>query len=216
MSYSGAGGAASPQKERIRTLEAAIKAEVRAEVDLLQGEALAQVQRIQREAEAQSALEREKRLQEAASEAAIVGESAVARAQLEAQRLKVLRREQLLTTVFAAAAQRLPVLVEAPDYAETAAALVRDAVRRLNVRAALVVRADTQTCARLDAERLAALSAELGAPLTLGAPLEVGVGVVVETPDGHRRYDNTLSARLDRMRDALRAPVYHILMGDKP
>ncbi|MDX9956293.1 MAG: V-type ATP synthase subunit E family protein [Anaerolineae bacterium] len=216
MSFSGAGGAASPQKERFRTLEAAIKAEVRAEVDLLQGEALAQVQRIQREAEAQSALEREKRLQEAASEAAIVGESAVARAQLEAQRLKVLRREQLLTTVFAAAAQRLPVLVEAPDYAETAAALVRDAVRRLNVRAALVVRADTQTCARLDAERLAALSAELGAPLTLGAPLEVGVGVVVETPDGHRRYDNTLSARLDRMRDALRAPVYHILMGDKP
>jgi vacuolar-type H+-ATPase subunit E/Vma4 len=199
----------------MRTLEAAIKAEVRAAADRLEGEASAQVQRIQREAEAQSALEREKRLQEAEAEVATVGESAVARAQLEAQRLKVLRREQLITTVFETAAQRLPALVEAPDYPETVAALVRDAVRRLNVGAALTVRADARTRAHLGAEQLAALSVELGVTLTLGAPLEAGLGVMVETLDGHRRYDNTLSARLDRMREALRAPVYHILMGDE-
>ena len=37
---------------------------------------------------------------------------------------------------------------------------------------------------------------------------------MLETPDGHRRYDNTLETRLARMKDDLRTPIYHILMGD--
>ncbi len=216
MSFTGARGAAWAQKEEIHALEIAIIAEARAEVEHLLGEAEAQAQRIRREAEAQSAAEREALLQEAAAQATALGESTVARAQLEAQRLKLRRREALIVTVFEAAAQRLPALLEAPGYTETVAALVRDGVERLNVRTNLILCVDSQTGAHLGADHLAALSAELGVTLTLGAPLELGVGVMVETPDGHRRYDNTLSARLNRMREALRAPVYHILMGEQP
>ncbi len=53
-----------------------------------------------------------------------------------------------------------------------------------------------------------------GVRLRAGEPLARGTGVVLETPDGHRRYDNTLETRLARMQDGLRAPVYHILMGE--
>ena len=39
-------------------------------------------------------------------------------------------------------------------------------------------------------------------------------GIIAETMDGHRQFDNTLEARLHRLQDSLRSPVYHILMGE--
>jgi vacuolar-type H+-ATPase subunit E/Vma4 len=36
----------------------------------------------------------------------------------------------------------------------------------------------------------------------------------VETMDKHRRYDNTLEARLSRQKSALRSSVYQLLMGE--
>ena len=58
------------------------------------------------------------------------------------------------------------------------------------------------------------ISEELNVPLKLGAPLKKGTGAVVETPDGHINYDNTLETRLARLQNSLRSPVYHILMGE--
>jgi vacuolar-type H+-ATPase subunit E/Vma4 len=68
----------------------------------------------------------------------------------------------------------------------------------------------------LDGQVLTDLGQELAVQLELGEPLERGTGVVIVTADGHRRYDNTLETRLDRMQAGLRTPVYHILMGDTP
>ena len=48
----------------------------------------------------------------------------------------------------------------------------------------------------------------------MGEPLKQGMGVVVQTPDGHRRYDNTLETRMTRLQDAMRNPVYRLLMGE--
>ena len=50
--------------------------------------------------------------------------------------------------------------------------------------------------------------------LTLGDRLETGTGIILATPDGRRRYDNTFETRLARMEDGLRTAVYHILMED--
>jgi vacuolar-type H+-ATPase subunit E/Vma4 len=40
------------------------------------------------------------------------------------------------------------------------------------------------------------------------------VGVIVQSGDGRLRYDNTLQARLNRMRGTLRAPAFRVLMGE--
>jgi vacuolar-type H+-ATPase subunit E/Vma4 len=115
--------------------------------------------------------------------------------------------------VFAEAHERLPHLVERPDYRDVVFALVREAVIRLNT-AELLVRMDTATRRILTDATLDQVSREMGVELQAGDPLEHGVGVVVETPDGHRRYDNTLDSRLTEMQQPLRAPVYHLLMGE--
>jgi vacuolar-type H+-ATPase subunit E/Vma4 len=50
--------------------------------------------------------------------------------------------------------------------------------------------------------------------LTIKGELKQGTGVIVQTEDGRLQYDNTLETRLSRLKNALRSPVYHILMGE--
>jgi vacuolar-type H+-ATPase subunit E/Vma4 len=76
------------------------------------------------------------------------------------------------------------------------------------------VRADGNAHTILADGLLAELSQQLNVQLDLGQPLEQGTGVVAETLDGHRTYDNTMEARLDRWQETLRAPVYRLLMGE--
>jgi vacuolar-type H+-ATPase subunit E/Vma4 len=90
---------------------------------------------------------------------------------------------------------------------------VREAVAHLGTDEALV-RADVETRKVLNDEVLVDLGRELGVRLRAGEPLAQSTGIVLETPDGHRRYDNTLETRITRMWDGLRTPVYHILMGE--
>ena len=139
----------------------------------------------------------------------------IAQAQMEAQKLKLKRREHLLERPFVKARQQLDSLSQRPDYAEIARYLVREAVEHLGS-GEMIVRADAETQKLLDDSALDRLSDELGVRLQVGKPLERGVGVVVETPDGHRRYDNRLETRMTRLQESLRMSVYHILMGEAP
>jgi len=38
--------------------------------------------------------------------------------------------------------------------------------------------------------------------------------VIVQTPDGHLNFDNTLETRLARMQNPLRADVFRLLTGE--
>ncbi|HWT79891.1 MAG TPA: V-type ATP synthase subunit E, partial [Candidatus Methylomirabilis sp.] len=58
------------------------------------------------------------------------------------------------------------------------------------------------------------ISKEMKTELALGNPLEQGTGVMVETEDGHLKFDNTLETRLNRLQGGLRSSVYRILMGE--
>jgi vacuolar-type H+-ATPase subunit E/Vma4 len=100
-----------------------------------------------------------------------------------------------------------------PDYEQIAYRLVREAVEHLVTDEALV-RADEETQRLLSDQVLTDLGQELGVRLHTGDILAQSTGVVLETSDHHRRYDNTLETRLGRMKDSLRTPVYHILMGE--
>jgi vacuolar-type H+-ATPase subunit E/Vma4 len=107
------------------------------------------------------------------------------------------------------------------DYSQIVRHLSYEAVAQLGAPSARI-RADEQTRAILAGGpaggpaggMLAEIASQAGVELELGEPLQRGTGVTAETVDGHRQYDNTLEARLSRLRGALRAPVYHLLMGE--
>jgi vacuolar-type H+-ATPase subunit E/Vma4 len=137
-------------------------------------------------------------------------------AQLEAQSLNLKRREKLLERTFAAARQRLATLPQSPNYEQVVRCLIKEAVACLSAETELVLLADQETLNVLSDEVMANLEKELGLHLRIGEPLAHGAGVVLQTPDGHRQFDNTFETRLSRMQDSLRAPVYNILMGGEP
>ncbi len=118
-----------------------------------------------------------------------------------------------MNKVFEAARQQLSSLQQWSDYDQTAGQLLKEAVTRLRA-GKIQIYADEVTRQYLTAQLLENISKELNIELHLKEPLEHGTGVIVETVDGRRRYDNTLETRLSRMQNALRSPVYHLLMGE--
>jgi vacuolar-type H+-ATPase subunit E/Vma4 len=84
----------------------------------------------------------------------------------------------------------------------------------------MVILADEVARRVLDEATLQRLEAEAGIEMTLGEVLDQRagqprrLGVVVQSSDGHLRYDNTLQTRLTRMRGGLRASTFRVLMGE--
>jgi V/A-type H+-transporting ATPase subunit E len=205
----------SPERDGIQALKGAIMTEATEEANTILAEAQAQAESINQQAQAQADAEREAILQRAREETETLRRHTVATAQLEAQTLRLKRREQLLERAFADARRQLGSVPQWPDYVQIARRLVREAVEQLGADE-LVVRADEETRRVLGDETLAEIGRELGVRLRVGEPLARSTGVVLETPDGHLRYDNTLETRLARVWDALRTPVFHALMGETP
>jgi vacuolar-type H+-ATPase subunit E/Vma4 len=195
-------------------LEQAIMHEAEAEAKQILDDAQLQATRIKQRALAEVEAEREAILQESNQKAVAQHKQSYAKAQQEAQMLKLRRREQLLERVFAKARERLASIPGRPDHAQIGHRLVHEAVGRLAVDE-IIVRTDGGTWENLDEETLKALGEELGVHLIPGERLAQGTGVVLETPEGHRYYDNTLETRLERIKNTLRAPVYRILMGQE-
>jgi V/A-type H+-transporting ATPase subunit E len=201
-----------PVEENLRELSRAVLHEAQAEAEQILADAKAKADIVLRRAQEQAETEREAILEQARQEAENLRSEAIAAAELQARTMLLERREKLLDHVFETARQRLPTIPEWTDYDEIVRQLVREAVARLGADA-VRIHTDAQTQKLLSDDGLAELSDELGVQLQLGAPLERGTGVTAETVDGHRQYDNTLQARLNRQQDVLRSPVYSILMG---
>jgi V/A-type H+-transporting ATPase subunit E len=200
----------SPGQNDIQALQSAIMEEARQEANQILADAQAQAESIHQQAQTQADAEREAILQQAREKTKAIHEHTVAAAQLEAQKLKLERREQLLQQALASARQQLTSVSQRPDYEQIVKRLVREAAEHLGTDEALV-RTDVETRKVLDDEALANLGGELSVHLRAGEPLAQSTGIVLETPNGHRRYDNTLETRIARMWDRLRTPVYHIL-----
>lgn len=199
--------------ESIETLSRAILSEANAEAEQIKNDARARADAIRQQAEKQAAAERAEILRRAEQEAERIRSQALATTQLKARTQQLEHREKLLENVFQTAHQQLPTVEQWGDYEEIALGLLREAVIQLRSKRAHV-RADKVVLKMLENGVLEKISTELNVPLKLGTPLHKGTGVVVETPDGHINYDNTLETRLARLQNSLRSPVYHILMGE--
>lgn len=203
----------SSRQDDIQTLQHAIMQEATAEAQRILGEARTKVAGLRQEAHAQLEADKNSILADARDKAEDLVERTVAEVRMEAQSLRLERRERLIDHVFAEARSRMADTTQWPEYGQVACFLVRDAAEQIDSDR-LVVHADARTAQQLDERGLESIADEVGIQLDMGSPLEGATGVVVETPDGHRRFDNTLEQRLRRFRDRLRAPVFHILMGE--
>ena len=202
------------QREGLEALSRGVLGRAKAEAEQVLADAQAKADRLRLDAEGQADELRKRILERAARDAAEVQQQAAVRAQLEAQTLRLKHREKLLDSVFDAARARLVSVQQWASYSQIARQLVSGAVRSLGSESAHI-RADAMTRSSLTEAVLREIEGDLGVHLEFGPELEHGTGVVAETPEGHRRFDNTLEARLARKQEALRAPVYHVLTGGK-
>jgi len=199
--------------ENIQALTRTVLNEVHGEAEQILAEAQAKAQAAQERAQEQASAERTEILARASQEAERLRTQAVASAQLQVHTAELERREKLLNSVFDAARQQLSDVPQRADYDQVARELLREALTSLGADTARI-RADEQTRAILTDQVLAEISEEMGVQVTHGAPLEHGVGLIVQTMDGHREYDNTLEARLRRLQNTLRVPVLRLLKGE--
>jgi V/A-type H+/Na+-transporting ATPase subunit E len=146
--------------------------------------------------------------------AARIRREAVGSAGLEARAYKTRRRELLIQRVFDEALERLANPTELEDYKAVVKALVGEASEHLGGLDVVKVTGDKATLDLMDQEFLDHLADVIGYHVEVGEPLLQGSGIMLESPDGRLRYDNTFQTRLSRMRSALRASVYRILMGE--
>jgi vacuolar-type H+-ATPase subunit E/Vma4 len=199
--------------ESLEALASVVLDEARAESEQILKSAAAQREAQRAQAKAQSRAEREEILARANEEARRIYNQAQAEARLMARKKQLAHREELLANVFDHARQQLDGVTQWNDYGQIARELLHEALLHLEADTALV-RADATTRGYLTDDVLKSIAQELNVHLQFGEPLEQGTGVIVETPDGHRRYDNTLERRLSRLQRSLRAKIHHLLIGE--
>lgn len=201
--------------ENIKVLSRAVLSDIQGDAEQVLAEAKTKAEGIRQRAQEQAEAERARILEQASVEAERVRGQVVATNQLKARTMLLEQREKLLEEVFETADQRLSSVLRGSDYGQTAQRLFREALLQLGSGTAMV-RADEETLKTLSTSEIESISKEMQMQVKLGEPLEKGFGVIAETEDGHRQYDNTLETRLKRMQDTLRASVYRILMGEAP
>jgi len=199
--------------ENIKVLSRAVMSDAREEAEQTLNEAKAKAEGIRQEAREEAEAARSRVLERARKEAEQAHSQAIAVAQLKARTMELEQREKLLENVFSEARQKLNTVQSDSDYEQVAERLLRESLNQLNSDEARV-QADKATQKIFTTSMLEKVSKDLNVKIQLGDALEQGTGVVVETMDGHRQFDNTLETRLKRMQEALRTPVYRILMGE--
>ena len=202
------------ETQDIEMLERAILTEARDEAEQIKAEAKEKAEAIRKRAQEHAEAERKAILDRAREEVERLRGQAVATAQLKARSLELAHREKLLDRVFKAVKEKLPEVQKRPDFDQMASMLLREALTQLRVKKA-DIRADETTQKSLKKGALDEISKELDGEFNITGTLEEGMGVVVDAADGKLHYDNTLETRLNRLQNALRSSVYHVLIGEK-
>jgi vacuolar-type H+-ATPase subunit E/Vma4 len=205
----------APVDESIEMLSQAVMREAHSQAKEVLSRAKEDARKITQGAQEQAEAERKAILARASQDEERTRRQMIASAQIKARTLQLRKREELLDKVFEEAHRQLSSLQQWSDYDRIVLDLLREALTSLQASSALI-HADKETLQYLTDKVLEEISKELNVKLQVKGPLNQGTGIIVETEDGRRRFDNTLETRLNRMQDMLRAPVYRLLVGETP
>ena len=200
--------------ENLEMLSRSLLSDAHSEADEILSEAKARADAIRQKALDEAEAEGAKILEQASREAERMRSQAIATTQLKARNLLLENREKTLENVFKTAREQLVTVKQWTDYQAIVVRLLHESLVQLKATKA-VVRADPTTQSMLTDAAIENISKELNISITLGQPLDKGIGMIVETANGRLNFDNTLETRLGRLQSIIRAPVYHLLMGEK-
>ncbi len=201
-------------EDNIESLSQRMINDANLEAEKILSEARAKADEIRKRGQAQAEAERKKILERAQQERERLRGQAVATTELKARNDQLEFREQLLNQIFETTRERIPTVQQWNHYDEIAVALLKEALLHLK-NYPVRVKMDPVMRKLITDARLAGIARDLQVEVTGVSELSQGTGVIVETADCHLNYDNTLETRLVRMQNSLRAPVFHILMGEQ-
>ncbi|HET59604.1 MAG TPA: hypothetical protein ENN32_04475 [Chloroflexi bacterium] len=150
----------------------------------------------------------------AVKEADFIRNKNLATVEAEVQMNWLVKREELINQVFEESLASLHKIVEQEEYMTIVEELIIESIFQVNDENVLI-HLDEKANQLLDDSRLKEIADEHNVTLMRGDVLIQKFGVIAHTVDGHRQFDNTLQARLERMKSKLRMPVYQLLMGEK-
>lgn len=179
-------------------------AEVLTEFEDGRKETLAKVEAVRKEtAEAVAKI-----LETSVKQAESMKRQIVGAAELEARNAQLKSLEAAVNEAFESAAKEISASTGA-GYEGALAKLIQEGVDILGTKARV-------RCAAKDRKSVAAVVKKLGDRVALvDEPIDTIGGVVLTTPDGSVKFDNTFEARLERMKPELRKEVAAILTGSR-
>ncbi len=180
------------------------QSEALADLDAGRSETLARVESVRKETEAAVA----KIIETGVKQAESVKRQIIGAAELESRNAQLRSLERAINGTFELAASKISGS-SGSSYEKAITGLIEEGVAVIGPKAKV-------QCASKDKKAvLAAIKkAEGRAKVTFDdEPIETMGGVVLSTPDGAVRFDNTFEARLERMKPVLRKEVAAILTG---
>jgi V/A-type H+-transporting ATPase subunit E len=193
-----------------------INREAEQKIQYILREAQEEAEKIKEEARRRAEDKAQWILRKAKTQAEMEKQRVIASARLEVRKKRLALQEEMIRAVLSALRERLASL-PADEYLQTLVTLTAEALRELGVNSA-VVRSNEETL-KMIVERLPefkkSVSEKLGRDIeiTVGEPISTIGGVLVESPDGSVRVDNTFEARIERLEADLRARIAKALFG---
>ncbi|QDA30524.1 V-type ATP synthase subunit E [Thermococcus indicus] len=193
-----------------------INREAEQKIQYILSEAQKEAEQIKEDARKRAEARAEWIMRKAQTQAEIEKQRIVANARLEVRKKRLAVQEELIQEVITALRERLAELPD-EEYFPMLVDLAVQAVGELGSES-VVVRSNERTL-KLLSERAdefrKALGERLGREIevSLGEPVGTIGGLVVETPDGTVRVDNTFESRIERFEGELRAEIAKALFG---
>lgn len=199
--------------DNLERLSKEIFAQAESETGQILTDARAKADLIRKQARQDAEIEKSRILDQTKREVERLSNQTIATTQLKARTLQLESREKLLKEVFDSADKKLASVQQWSDYEAIVKKLILEAAQQLEAKS-IRVRADKVTQTHITDKMIKEIEKEFGGRVTLAEPLTKGTGIIASTDDGHLTYDNTLETRLAHLESELRAPVYHVLMGE--
>ncbi|AIU69415.1 ATP synthase subunit E [Thermococcus eurythermalis] len=193
-----------------------INREAEQKIQYIINEAKEEAEKLKEEARKRAEAKVEWILRKAKTQAEIEKQRIIANAKLEVRKKKLAAQEELIRKVLESLKERLASLSE-DEYFPMVVGLTANAVEELGVDR-VVLRSNDRTL-KLIVERLSEFKEKLREALgkdvevIVGEPIQTIGGVLVESPDGTVRVDNTFESRIARFESELRATIAKALFG---
>jgi vacuolar-type H+-ATPase subunit E/Vma4 len=205
------------QKASFKKLRHEIVSRAEEEADRILKQAEKDTQAILDKARAQAEAFREEQLRQAGLQAEATEKRVLSGVHLERKRRNLQMREQVVGRVLERVRERFEEFRKSPKYGKVLESWILEGIQALDGKEFRIVPGDVERrmlkpALLRDLEKRAA--GDSGKKLTLGISEETHseTGVVVAASDGSMRFDNRLSARLDRMMNTIRLIVMkHVL-----